>query len=119
MLSAIANENANALSTMRDSHDEILTLGFCRCFLNRDQARCGPIGQSPGIASGTTGNIHFHILFLDGVYVDGVNGSAARFRNDQGEKRGERLFNNRGLREKGLLFLLAWPAATTKFTVIR
>jgi len=30
----------------------------------------------------------------------------ARFRSDQGEKRGERLFNNRGLREKGLLFLL-------------
>jgi hypothetical protein len=24
-------------------------------------------------------NIHFHMLFLDGVYVDGVNG-AARFR---------------------------------------
>jgi hypothetical protein len=25
-------------------------------------------------------NIHFHMLFLDGVYVDGVNGSPARFR---------------------------------------
>jgi hypothetical protein len=25
-------------------------------------------------------NIHFHMLFLDGVYVDDVNGSAMRFR---------------------------------------
>jgi hypothetical protein len=24
--------------------------------------------------------LHFHMLFLDGVYVGGVNGSAARFR---------------------------------------
>ena len=25
-------------------------------------------------------NIHFHMLFLDGVYVDGAIGTAARFR---------------------------------------
>jgi hypothetical protein len=25
-------------------------------------------------------NIHFHMMFLDGVYVDDVNGSAMRFR---------------------------------------
>ena len=24
-------------------------------------------------------NLHFHMLFLDGVYVDGVNGLSARF----------------------------------------
>jgi hypothetical protein len=49
-------------------------------------------------------NIHFHMLFLDGVYVDGVNGSAAQFRRVKAPTRDE-------LTQLGYIPLLnAWPA---------
>jgi hypothetical protein len=39
--------------------------------------------------SALNANIHFHMLFLDGVYVDGVNGSPARFRGLKAPTRDE------------------------------
>jgi len=33
----------------------------------------------PGFGSALNANIHFHMLFLDAVYVDGANGLSARF----------------------------------------
>lgn len=41
------------------------------------------------LGSALNANIHFHILFLDGVYVDSTNGSSARFRWVKGPTRAE------------------------------
>jgi ribosomal protein S27E len=43
-------------------------------------AHTGAVTLIQRFGSALNANIHFHMLFLDGVYVDGVNGSPARFR---------------------------------------
>ncbi len=43
-------------------------------------AHTGAVTLIQRFGSALNVNIHFHMLFLDGVYVDGVNGSPARFR---------------------------------------
>ena len=43
-------------------------------------AHTGAVTLIQRFGSALNANIHFHMLFLDGVYVDGVNGSAMRFR---------------------------------------
>ena len=43
-------------------------------------ARTGAVTLIQRFGSALNLNIHFHMLFLDGVYVDGANGSRIRFR---------------------------------------
>jgi ribosomal protein S27E len=43
-------------------------------------ARTGAVTLIQRFGSALNLNIHFHMLFLDGVYVDGANGSSIRFR---------------------------------------
>ena len=43
-------------------------------------ARTGAVTLIQRFGSALNLNIHFHMLFLDGVYVDGANGSSTRFR---------------------------------------
>jgi hypothetical protein len=46
----------------------------------RKTARTGAVTLIQRFGSALNMDIHFHMLFLDGVYVDGANGTAARFR---------------------------------------
>ena len=43
-------------------------------------AQAGAVTLIQHFGGALNANIHFHTLFLDGIYVDGVNGSPARFR---------------------------------------
>ena len=43
-------------------------------------ARTGAVTLIQRFGSALNLNIHFHMLFVDGVYVDGANGSSTRFR---------------------------------------
>ena len=45
----------------------------------RKVGHTGAVTLIQRFGSALNANIHFHMLFLDGVYVDGANGSRARF----------------------------------------
>ena len=43
-------------------------------------ARAGAVTLFQRFGSALNLNLHFHMIFLDGIYVDGTNGSSTRFR---------------------------------------